>query len=301
MAWTLFDPTIAHLRAHEPEIEPKHGLIPTSAGASTYYSEMKLGTSATYDYLNYVSDFISFLSSNELSLEEILSHLVQVVLHPLNAEAILIRQINSKNQSVLVATWGIPSEMLQFPGNDFDLRDKFPTTDTLRYRRMTWISTLPDWGDEYPLLKSYPYSTGAKSYVCFPIDRAGTPVAALGVFSRDVIHPNAEIESFLTAVGSVFSMFMFSQDSKAQEFLRIRGKHTPSDVGSTADELTERQQVVLRLISENRTNLAISELLGYSESTIRQETIKIFAKLGCSGRHEAALMYKAQVTKSIEK
>ena len=100
------------------------------------------------------------------------------------------------------------------------------------------------------------------------------------------------MESFLIAVGSVFSMYMFSQDSKAHELLRSRGKHTPADVGSAASKLTERQHIILRLISEDRTNLAISELLGYSESTIRQETIKIFAKLGCTGRHEAALIYK---------
>ena len=261
---------------------------------------MAKGTSSTHDYLNGVSKFISFLSTHEPTLGEILSHMVQVVLSPLNAEAILIRQLNSKNQTVLVATWGIPSEMIQTPGDNFDLSDKYPTTDTLRNRRMTWISTLPDWGDEYPLLKASPYSTGAKSYICFPIEKAGTPVAALGVFSRDAIAPNAEIESFLTAVGCVFSMFMFSQNSKSNEILSTQGKPTPTSMGSAANELTERQLVILRLISENRTNLVISELLGYSESTVRQETIKIFAKLGCTGRNEAALIYKEQVTKFNE-
>ena len=108
---------------------------------------MAKGTSSTHDYLNGVSKFISFLSTHEPTLGEILSHMVQVVLSPLNAEAILIRQLNSKNQTVLVATWGIPSEMIQTPGDNFDLSDKYPTTDTLRNRRMTWISTLPDWGD----------------------------------------------------------------------------------------------------------------------------------------------------------
>ena len=255
---------------------------------------MAKGTSSTHDYLNGVSKFISFLSTHEPTLGEILSHMVQVVLSPLNAEAILIRQLNSKNQTVLVATWGIPSEMIQTPGDNFDLSDKYPTTDTLRNRRMTWISTLPDWGDEYPLLKASPYSTGAKSYICFPIEKAGTPVAALGVFSRDVIQPNAEIESFLTAVGCVFSMFMFSQGSSTDEAMKDQKIYTHSGVGRAEKELTERQHMILRLISENRTNLVIGELLGYSESTIRQETIKIFAKLGCSGRQEAALIYKGQ-------
>ena len=251
------------------------------------------------NYLKHVTEFISFLSTNEFTLDEILSHIVRVVLSPLNAEAILIRQLNSENQVLLVATWGISSESLRGYPVVYNLNERWPSTDTLRYRTTTVINSLPDWGDDYPLLKDLKYNSGAKSYICFPIEKAGTPVAALGVFSRDVIHPNAEIESFLTAVGSVFSMYLFSQDSKVHKVQGIGKTHTPPEVGSTASELTERQHVILRLISENLTNLAISEHLGYSESTIRQETIKIFAKLGCSGRHEAALIFKTQVPPSI--
>ena len=252
------------------------------------------------EYLEAVSEFIAFLSGKELTLDEILSHMVLVVLSPLNAEAISIRQVNSGNQAVRIGTWGMPLEMVQPQGNIYNLNEKYPSTDTLRLRRTTWINTLPDFGDDYPLLKDFPYTTGAKSFICFPIERAGTPVAALGIFSRDAIQPNAEIESFLIAVGSVLSMYMFSQDSKTRELLKVQGKHMPSHMESTDNELTERQQMILRLISEDRTNLTISELLGYSESTIRQETIKIYAKLQCGGRIEAAKIYREMMAKSKE-
>ena len=251
------------------------------------------------NYLNHITEFVSFLSTNKRTLEEILSHMVQVVLSPLNAEAILIRQINSENEAVLVETWGISLENLQPYPVVYSLSDRYPTTDTLRFRSTTWINSLPDWGDDYPLLKELPYTSGAKSYICFPIEWASTPVAALGVFSRDVIHPSAEIEVFLRAVGSVFSMYMFRQGSRTDGTIKIQIKRSPLHLESTDVELSERQQVILRLISDNQTNLTISELLGYSESTIRQETIKIYAKLGCTGRHEAALIYKAQVPPSI--
>ena len=246
------------------------------------------------NYLKHVTEFISFLSTNEFTLDEILSHIVRVVLSPLNAEAILIRQLNSENQVLLVATWGISLESLRGYPVVYNLNERWPSTDTLRYRTTTVINSLPDWGDDYPLLKELKYNSGAKSYICFPIERAGTPVAALGVFSRDVIHPNAEIEAFLRAVGSVFSMYMFRQSSSTDEAMKDQKNYTHSGVGRAEKELTERQHMILRLISENRTNLVIGELLGYSESTIRQETIKIFAKLGCSGRQEAALIYKGQ-------
>ena len=212
-------------------------------------------------------------------------------------------QINGGNQVERVGAWGIPLEMFRPNGNLFNLSDKYPSTDTLRNRRTTWINTLPEWGDDYPLFKELPYTTGAKSFICFPIERAGTPVAALGVFSRDVIHPDSEIESFLKTIGSVFSMYMFRQDSRSQETLRARdtgGVANHPDLDKPSNQLSERQQVILRLISQDRTNFTIGELLGYSESTIRQETIKIYVKLGCTGRKEAALIYKEQVSKSNE-
>ena len=256
------------------------------------------GKSSLSQYLEAVSEFITFLSGKELTLNEILSHIVQVVLSPLNAEAIFMCQITSGNQAERVGAWGMPLEMFQAQGNLFNLNDKYPSTEALRYRKTTWVNTLPDWGTAYPLLKNLPYTTGAKSFICFPIEKAGTPVATLGVFSRDEIHPDAEIEAFLKAVGSVFSMFMFKQDSKRHEHLELKGKEAPSNAGFADNKLTERQHIILRLISEDRTNLGISELLGYSESTIRHETIKIYAKLECEGRKEASAIYRRQLGRS---
>jgi DNA-binding NarL/FixJ family response regulator len=73
---------------------------------------------------------------------------------------------------------------------------------------------------------------------------------------------------------------------------------SPEDVIRVRSErglpLSQRQDLILRMISEGRTNNAIGEILQYSESTIRQETIKIFSKLGCDGRVEAADIYRIQ-------
>lgn len=52
--------------------------------------------------------------------------------------------------------------------------------------------------------------------------------------------------------------------------------------------LTERQQMVLVGIVMKKTNNSIASELGYSVSTIRHETMKIFEILGVSNRMEAA-------------
>lgn len=54
------------------------------------------------------------------------------------------------------------------------------------------------------------------------------------------------------------------------------------------DELSERQLQVLALMAEQKTNAQISRIIGYSESTVRQETMAIFRYLGVHDRREAA-------------
>ena len=243
-------------------------------------------------YLEAVSGFITFLSGKELTLNEIMSHIVLVVLAPINAEALTLDQLNDKNQVENIGRWGMPQEMIRDYVDIYSFNDRYPSTNTLRFRTITYVDTLPDWGEDYPLLSKLPYTTGAKSFITFPIEKAGTPVTALGVFSRELIHPNSEIESFLKAVGNVFSMYMYRSTVEILEELNSDDISNLQSLEIFSDELTERQTVILRLISKDQTNHSIGEQLGYSESTVRQETIKIYAKLKCKGRIEAAQIYK---------
>jgi DNA-binding NarL/FixJ family response regulator len=55
-------------------------------------------------------------------------------------------------------------------------------------------------------------------------------------------------------------------------------------------DLTERQTRILELLAKGMTNPQISRQVGYSESTVRQETMAIYRFFGVSGRHEAVRM-----------
>jgi DNA-binding NarL/FixJ family response regulator len=65
------------------------------------------------------------------------------------------------------------------------------------------------------------------------------------------------------------------------------------------EALTSRQLLILTHIDHNLVNLAIAKMLMVSESTIRQETVKIYRALGVSNRAEAAS--KARVLGLIPK
>ena len=103
-----------------------------------------------------------------------------------------------------------------------------------------------------------------------PVDIPGAAVASIGIMSHDVHKQTREANSFLWTISSLMSLFFANKFDKIPEFT-----------------LTSRQLEILTLISNNYTNHDIAEELGYSDSTIRHETMKIYEILKVTGRKEA--------------
>jgi DNA-binding NarL/FixJ family response regulator len=59
------------------------------------------------------------------------------------------------------------------------------------------------------------------------------------------------------------------------------------------EELTTRQVKIIKLIADGMTNAEIAKVVLLSESTVRQETIRIFRTLKCHGRAEAIVKARA--------
>jgi LuxR family maltose regulon positive regulatory protein len=62
----------------------------------------------------------------------------------------------------------------------------------------------------------------------------------------------------------------------------------PGDVVSTVVGLTERQTTVLRLLATGASYPEIARHIRYSVSTVRNDAVSIYRKLGVRGRSEAA-------------
>jgi DNA-binding NarL/FixJ family response regulator len=73
--------------------------------------------------------------------------------------------------------------------------------------------------------------------------------------------------------------------------------HKPHDLleepVNPEEDLTERQKTVLKLMTDGFTNAEIARELLLSESSIRQETVRIYKTLGVSSRQGAAKKGKA--------
>jgi DNA-binding CsgD family transcriptional regulator len=245
-------------------------------------------------YLKWTSEFIKFLGGQNHSIEEVLSHVVLRAMAPLHATSAFISILDNQNSIVTVGKFGIASEISKSYPEKFTLTDRIPITEAMRERKIVVVNTLPAWPGEYPLLSEIPYPTDEASMVSFPIERCGTPIAVGTVFFSSRIFLNEETSIFIESIANLLALYLFSPG-----FLQGIKSGLPSESVSIhrperGVPLSQRQGLILRMISEGRTNLAIGEMLKYSESTIRQETIRIFSKLGCDGRVEASNLYKIQ-------
>ncbi len=146
-----------------------------------------------------------------------------------------------------------------------------------------------------------------KTIISCPIDAGGLPVGSLSAFSHAKLEYEESTAQYLEAISIILANALLSQRAnhrpplKSSALGRSHISHAEPftfDPSEYNQPLTERQNLILKLIAEGRTNAAIADVLGYSESLIRQETIKIYAKLGCSGRNEAAQIFNKMQTRA---
>ncbi len=248
-------------------------------------------------YLKWTSEFIKFLGDQDHTIEDVLAHLVLSVMAPLKATSAFIAKLDNQNSVCTIGRYGISSQVAKEYEDCFSLSDRLPITDAIRQRKIVAVNTLPDWPKEYSDFLISPYQSEEQALIAFPIEKSGTPIAVAAVFFDVKLIMTAEIELFIHSIANLLSIYLNSfQIRDNQRIKPITG--TISTQGSeSGQELTQRQQLILRMISEGRTNIAIGDMLKYSESTIRQETIKIFSKLDCHGRNEASKLYKDQQLK----
>jgi DNA-binding NarL/FixJ family response regulator len=108
---------------------------------------------------------------------------------------------------------------------------------------------------------------------------------ALGVFSRE-----EPFEALCKSVRKVHEGHVWVSNRQVQFLVEsLADSETPPGDGKVAQLLTKREQELVELVAEGRTNRDISRELGLSEHTVRNYLFRIFNKVGTSNRLELAL------------
>lgn len=182
--------------------------------------------------------------------------------------------MNSDAQVEIIDSFGIPPE-INAGWRTIPLSHDVPITDSVKEDRMIWLADEEEWNESYPNLRSYPDSSKLKTLVVAPLYLTGSPIGVMGVMSDVQNNPTSEDIAFFDIVAGLVSLHISKHQSKILH-LEERGAY-----------LTKRQILILEYISQQMTNLEIARELGYSESTIRHETMRIYELLQASGRRDA--------------
>lgn len=112
-----------------------------------------------------------------------------------------------------------------------------------------------------------------------PILSRGIPIGGLFLLADRPMPRTWQFHETLVSVSQALAPWL----------LLRRRDATSEPVGqsrSTALMLSDRERLIVKLVGEGKTNLAIAEELGYSEATVRADLSRLSKMLGVSGRRE---------------
>ncbi len=129
---------------------------------------------------------------------------------------------------------------------------------------------------------------GTESMIVLPVTRLGIPEHVLALAFSEPLPANPASGPFVMAVKSLLEL----HGGAAEWAVRPNGVtgHAAPAAHPTSPEdvdLTARQERILRLLAQEKTNRWIASELGFSESTIRQETLRLYRALGVNSRSDA--------------
>jgi DNA-binding CsgD family transcriptional regulator len=115
------------------------------------------------------------------------------------------------------------------------------------------------------------------------------PIGAMVIWLRDY---NEEPTLLKTEQGAKLSKMLGSLGAFYLRSSGIGSWHgvieAQANSGASGEDLTERQRTILAHMADGLTNAEIARLLMLSESSIRQETVRIYRALGVKSRVEAS-------------
>jgi len=238
--------------------------------------------------LEIISDFTIFLQNKGLTIQEICQYLVTVSLKDYGFYCSVFAEIQKNGQVRVTSHFGADPKDVD-AWQDMPLEIKTPVNDCLRENRIVWINTLPNYSQDYELLNSLPTDDRLKTLVAFPLRGSSHLLGAISILSSKRIELDTEIELLIKSLCHMTALRMeINTKSKTKLIDSQNTDSTFSD--SDLAKLTPRQKKILEMLIEKKTNKEIADVLIYSVSTIKQETIAIYNKLGLRGREDSYLL-----------
>ena len=235
-------------------------------------------------YLTLLGELAEYINRDSPNIEALCQFCVMRTFSHLGASSIFVSQLGNDAMIRQIGSFGI-SDALQQSWSVRSLDDSLPVSKCIRTDKMLWISSAEDWYRDYPSLKNFEVDEETKTFIAWPIKIKRSQMSALGMTLRTQIAPTPEEITFLTTVGGLFALHLSSESENARH-------STQSNEEKAYNFLSRRQREILDLMADGNTNIEIGAQLAYSESTIRQETMKIYEIFEATGRADVIRKFR---------
>ena len=252
-------------------------------------------------------DIVRFLMTRP-TCDQISQHLVLNLLNAHKPRAAVISLFGIDGSLHAVGAFGMaPTAMEAF--KTLSLWDSSPMSDAVRAGDPVILATPDEVQERYPWLGTAetPYEAMAVWPLSLPSQRVGavqltfTEPPDVEALRADLTGVSAVLALYLSLLTSVAAgpdkaVGLLERDDRNGGF-PVAGLSLVEGLGDEGgnhaarkpapNQLSDRQMRILGLMAKGLTNSQISKRVGFSESTVRQETMAIYRYFGVGGRREA--------------
>jgi DNA-binding NarL/FixJ family response regulator len=215
--------------------------------------------------------------------DDFCKHLVHKVLRPFSPVGALIGSVGSDSKCHSVGSfggWDLP------PSGLFDLVEESPVTEAMRTGTSISINSKTELEHTFPTFGVRLH--GAESLIFSPFEQTSRAIGFLALgFSSSRKALKAQDAELKLVVIAAEHISISSRKLSSNNLSKSRNSNNVAQPGNPPS-LSDRQITILNHMSAGKTNYQIARLLNLSESTIKQESVRIFSELEVSGRLEAS-------------
>lgn len=187
-----------------------------------------------------------------------------------DAQGCQLYLLDNNSKLKVVANYGLPSPSDDAAAEDLSAWDNHPIAECVRQKGLVFDKNVK----------------ADKSMVCIPLLRDQIPVGVLCIVVGSATKPLPFAEALIPILSKLGAYILATLAMQ-------KGGPGTIDPNANGEDLTSRQIQIIELMAEGLVNVEIAGQLLLSESTIRQETVRIYRSLGVPNRAEAAKKARA--------
>ena len=229
-------------------------------------------------------DLIAYLAERP-SMDQLAQYLVLQTFRTHGPRGALIYVFFSDGTVQSAGSFGLPVDVVRAL-HSLSLWDRAPAVDAIRDGSPVLLNGPDEIRTTYPWLEQQ--QALLTPTVAWPLAVGNQRVGSLQVHFADRFDEIRLAESF-SEVSPILGLYLGIRNAAAESSADSQDHSRRANVRSSAapESLTQRQLQILDMLAMGMTNPQIASRIGFSDSTVRQETMAIYRFLGADGRRDA--------------